>query len=109
MLVPDGSESGLRQLISSVGHRHREDRPDTWSPSVPRWPLVVFTMPPHTTALLMLTHGDAVDPIPSAVQQPRLSERSAPIDSQLPICNLPCTRASAHAAAISCVIAVSGI
>src|SRR5271166_6339644 len=26
-------------------------------------------MPPHTTALLILTHGDAVDPIPSAVQQ----------------------------------------
>ncbi len=26
-MVPDGSESALRQLISSVGHRHREDRP----------------------------------------------------------------------------------
>ena len=68
MLVPDGSESTLRQPISSVGHRHREDRPDTWSPSVPRQSLVVFTMPPHTTPLLILTHGDAVDPIPSAVQ-----------------------------------------
>jgi hypothetical protein len=30
VLVADGSESALRQLISSVGHRHREDRPDTW-------------------------------------------------------------------------------
>ena len=69
VLVPDGSESTLRQPISSVGHRHREDRPDTWSPSVPRQSLVVFTMPPHTTPLLILTHGDAVDPIPSAVQQ----------------------------------------
>ena len=68
MLVPDGSESTLRQPISSVGHRHREDRPDTWSPSVPRQSLVVFTMPPHMTPLLILTHGDAVDPIPSAVQ-----------------------------------------
>ena len=67
MLVPDGSESTLRQPISSVGHRHREDRPDTWPPSVPRQPLVVFTMPPHTTPLLILTHGAAVDPIPSAV------------------------------------------
>ena len=70
MLVPDGSESTLRQPISSVGHRHREDRPDTWSPSVPRQPPIVFTMPPHTTQLLILTHDDAVDPIPSAVQQP---------------------------------------
>jgi hypothetical protein len=25
-------------------------------------PLVVFSMPPHTTALLILTHDDAVDP-----------------------------------------------
>ena len=43
--------------------------PNTWSPSVPRQPPIVFTMPPHTTRLLILTHGDAVDPIPSAVQQ----------------------------------------
>jgi hypothetical protein len=29
----------------------------------------MFTMPPHTTTLLILTHGDAADPILSAVQQ----------------------------------------
>jgi hypothetical protein len=62
--VPDGSESALRQPISSGGHRHRGDRPDTWSSSVPRQPLVVFTMPPHPTALLILTHGNAVGPKP---------------------------------------------
>ena len=67
---PTYPESALRQLISSVGHRHREDRPDTWWPSVPRRTLVVFTMPPHTTALLILTDSDAADPILSAVQHP---------------------------------------
>jgi hypothetical protein len=36
----------------------------------------VFTMPPHTTALLILTHGDAADPILSAVQQPPLAAGS---------------------------------
>ena len=41
--------------------------------------------------------------------QSRLSERSAAIDSQLAICSRSCSRVSAHAAAISCVIAVSGI
>ena len=37
----------------------------------------MFTMPPHTTTLLILTHGDAADPIPSAVQQAweRLQQR----------------------------------
>ena len=79
MLVPDGSESTLRQPISSVGHRHREDRPDTWSPSVPRQPPIVFTMPPHTTPLLILTHGDAMDPIPSAVQQTGTTAAAADI------------------------------
>lgn len=85
MLVPDGSESTLRQPISSVGHRHREDRPDTWSPSVPRQSLVVFTMPPHTTPLLILTHGDAVDPIPSAVQHgvATMFDETGPIGSGL--------------------------
>ena len=81
MLVPDGSESTLRQPISSVGHRHREDRPNTWSPSVPRQPLVVFTMPPHTTALLILTHGDAADPIPSAVQHGEAAAAAAKTDT----------------------------
>ncbi len=31
-------------------------------------------MPPHTTRLLVLTHSDAVSPIPSAVQQPLTRE-----------------------------------
>ena len=31
------------------------------------WSMVI--MPPHTTRLLVLTHSDAVSPIPSAVQQ----------------------------------------
>ena len=84
MLVPDGSESTLRQPISSVGHRHREDRPDTWSPSVPRQPPIVFTMPPHTTRLLILTHGDAVDPIPSAVQHPGAQNITTPSVSASP-------------------------
>ena len=69
MLVSGGSESALRQPISSVDHRHREHRPDTRKPPVPRRPLVVVTTPPHTTPLLILTHSDAMSPIPSAVQQ----------------------------------------
>ena len=56
----------MRQRIPSAGHRHREDRADTAQPPVPRQPLLVFTMTPHTTRLLVLTHSDAADPIPSA-------------------------------------------
>ncbi len=33
----------------SAGHRHRDDRPDTCQPSVPRRTLLVFTMTPDTT------------------------------------------------------------
>jgi hypothetical protein len=69
VLVADGSESALRQLISSAGHRHREHRPDTSEPPVPGLSLVMVTMPPRTTALLILAHSDAVDPVPGAVQQ----------------------------------------
>ena len=59
MLVADGSESALHQLISSDGPRHHEHRPDTRHPPIPELPLVMFTMPPHATALFILTHGDS--------------------------------------------------
>ena len=81
VLLPDGSGSTLRQPISFVGHRHHEDRPDTWSPSVPRRSLVVLTVPPRTTPLLILTHGDAADPIPSAVQHGEAAAAAAKTDT----------------------------
>jgi hypothetical protein len=59
----------MRQRIPSAGHRHREDRADTGQPPVPRQPLLVFTMTPHTTRMPVLTHSDAADPIPNAAQQ----------------------------------------
>jgi len=59
VLVADGSESALHQLISCFSHRHREHRPDTRHPPIPELPLVMFTMPPHATALFILTHGDS--------------------------------------------------
>lgn len=49
----------MRQRIPSAGHRHREDRADTGQPPVPRQPLLVFTMTPHTTRMPVLTHSDA--------------------------------------------------
>ena len=60
---------GLRQGIRSVGHRRHDDRHDTGQVSVPRRTLLVFTMTPHTSRLLVLTHSDATNPIPSAAQQ----------------------------------------
>ena len=69
MLVPNGLESDLRQGIRSVGHRRHDDRHDTGQVSVPRRTLLVFTMTPHTSRLLVLTHSDATNPIPSAAQQ----------------------------------------
>jgi hypothetical protein len=69
VLAPDGLESDLRQQILSAGHRHHDDRHDTTQASVPRCNLLVFTMTPHTTRLLLLTQSDAANPIPSAVQQ----------------------------------------
>jgi hypothetical protein len=59
----------MRQRIPSAGHRHREDRADTGQPPVPRQPLLVFTMTPHTTRMPVLTHSDAADPILNAAQQ----------------------------------------
>jgi hypothetical protein len=66
VLVPHGFKSHPRQRDPPVGHRHRDDRPDTGQPPVPRPALLVFTMTPHTTQPLVLTHSDAVTPIPSA-------------------------------------------
>ena len=68
MLVSNGLESDLRQGIRSVGHRRHDDRHDTGQVSVPRRTLLVFTMTPHTSRLLVLTHSDATNPIPSAAQ-----------------------------------------
>ena len=76
MLVSNGLESDLHQRIRSVGHRHHDDRHDTGQASVPRPTLLVFTMTPHTSRLLVLTHSDATNPIPSAAQQV-VSVRSA--------------------------------
>jgi hypothetical protein len=70
VLVPNGLESDLRQRIPSVGHRHHDDRHDTEQASVPRPTLLVCTMTPHTTRLLVLTHSDAANPTPSAAQHP---------------------------------------
>jgi hypothetical protein len=69
VLVPNCLESALRQPIPSAGHRHRDHQPDAGQPPLPWQPPLVFTMTPHTTRLLVLTHGDAADPIPSAAQQ----------------------------------------
>ena len=52
----------MRQPIASIGHRHREDRPDTAEPPIPRQPPLVFTMTPHTTRSLVLTGNDAANP-----------------------------------------------
>ena len=71
MLVSNGLESDLHQRIRSVGHRHHDDRHDTGQASVPRRTLLVFTMTPHTSRLLVLTHSDATNPIPSAAQHPK--------------------------------------
>ena len=68
MLVSNGLESVLRQGIRSVGHRRYGDRRDTGQVSVPRRTLLVFTMTPHTSRLLVLTQSDATNPIPSAAQ-----------------------------------------
>ena len=83
VLVPNGLESDLHQRIPSVGHRHRDDRPDTGQASVPRRTLLVFTMTPHTSRLLVLTHSDATNPIPSAAQQSAEREKRPKLHSFL--------------------------
>jgi hypothetical protein len=75
VLVSDDLESAMRQPIASIGHRHREDRPDTAKPPIPRQPPLVFTMTPHTTRSLVLTGNDAANPIPSAAQHSSVDER----------------------------------
>ena len=72
MLVPHGLEPELHQRILSAGGRHRGDGPDTGQPSIAPRSLLVFTMTPHTTPLLVLTHRDAADPILSAAQHSAL-------------------------------------
>lgn len=59
MLVADGLESLRRKRIAFTSQRHRNERPDTGQPSLPRHLLVVVTMPPHTHRLLVLTLSDA--------------------------------------------------
>ncbi|WP_208649153.1 hypothetical protein, partial [Mycobacterium innocens] len=59
---------GSAQWLGSVGHRHRDDRPDIRRLPLPaRTPLVV-TMPPQTKRLPILIQSDAINPIPSARQ-----------------------------------------
>ena len=59
MLVPDGSESALHQLISSDGPVTMNTDPTPGIRPFLGRPLVMFTMPPHATALFILTHGDS--------------------------------------------------
>ena len=61
-----GIDSAPADLLR--GHRHREDRPDTSGRPFLGSRGRRLTRRLHTTPLLILTHVDAVDPIPSAVQ-----------------------------------------
>ena len=72
--MSDGLKPVLPQQIPSDCHRHHAHRHGFSQAPVPRRILVVVIMPPHTTRLLVLTHSDAVSPIPSAVQQPLTRE-----------------------------------
>jgi hypothetical protein len=69
VLVPNGFKSHPRQRITRSATVTMTTGPTPGQPPVPRRTLLVFTMTPHTTQPLVLTHRDAVTPIPSAAQQ----------------------------------------